>query len=87
MKSEYRRPGLNSNPLVESIKPEWVKDLSLGIGKNFSFYKSIQCYSLLQYNMLHSRQETTYTQAFQAKIGFYISGKHLMRKKREENSE
>lgn len=79
-------PSFNSSNQTETTGQEWVKGVSAGIGKNFSFYKSIQCYSLLQYNFLHSQQKTPYKQPLQAKIGFYINGKHLMRKKEEEKA-
>ena len=75
-------PRFNSKREVESSEQEWVKGLSVGVGKSYTFYKSLQGYSLVQYNVLHRHHKTPYTQPFQAKIGFYINGKHLLKWKK-----
>jgi hypothetical protein len=75
-------PHFNSKRELESTEQEWVKGLSVGIGKSYTFYKSLQGYSLVQYNVLHRHHKTPYTQPFQAKIGFYFNGKHLLKWKK-----
>jgi hypothetical protein len=77
-------PRFNSKREVESTEQEWVKGLSVGLGKRYTFYKSLQGYSMVQYNVLHRHHKTPYTQPFQAKIGFYINGKHLLKWKKEK---
>lgn len=64
----------------EVVEQEWVKGLSIGIGKSYTFYKSVKGFSLLQYNILHSNRKTPYAQPYQAKIGFYIKGKKIFKK-------
>ena len=77
-------PRFNSKREVESSEQEWVKGLSVGLGKSYTFYKSLQGYSLVQYNVLHRHHKTPYTQPFQAKVGFYLNGKHLLKWKKEK---
>jgi hypothetical protein len=77
-------PRFNNKREVESTEQEWVKGLSVGLGKRYTFYKSMQGYSMVQYNVLHRHHKTPYTQPFQAKIGFYINGKHLLKWKKEK---
>jgi hypothetical protein len=75
-------PRFNASHQVERIEQSWVKGFSAGIGKSYTFYKELKGYSLLQYNILHRYAETPYTQPIQAKIGFFINGKQLRKKKR-----
>lgn len=79
-------PRFNSKREIVSKDQEWVKGLSVGLGKSYTFYKSLQGYSLVQYNVLHRHNKTPYVQPFQAKIGFYLNGKHVLkfRNKREK---
>lgn len=74
-------PRPNSKPLAEQTHQQWIKGVSLGLGKSYTFYKSVQGYALVQYNLLHRSRKTPYTRALQAKIGFFINGKQLKRKK------
>lgn len=75
-------PRFNATQKVESTEQQWIKGLSVGLGKKYTFYKSLQGFSLVQYNVLHRQHKTPYTQPLQVKIGFYIVGKKL--RKQEE---
>ncbi|WP_146153654.1 hypothetical protein [Adhaeribacter arboris] len=74
-------PRLNSWQQAEIVEQRWVNGLSLGIGKSYTFYKKINGYALMQYNLLHQAGESPYLKPVQAKIGFYINGKYLTKSK------
>lgn len=69
---------------TEEVGQEWVKGLSVGVGKTYTFYKRIKGYGLVQYNLLHERGETPYLQPLQTKIGFFLYGSDLQRKTEKE---
>lgn len=77
-------PRFNASRQVESTEQRWIKGFSPGIGKSYSFYKKLKGYTLLQFNFLHRHHQTPYTQPVQAKIGFYLYGKDLQRKKKKK---
>lgn len=76
-------PRYNATQQVEMTEQNWIKGLSIGVGKRYSFYKQLKGYSLIQYNLLHRHHRTPYIQPIQAKIGFYINGKYLQRKEKK----
>jgi hypothetical protein len=80
-------PRFNASRQVESTEQRWVMGLSPGIGKSYSVYKKLRGFTLLQFNFLHRYHETPYAQPVQAKIGFYLFGKDLQRKKKEKEEE
>lgn len=80
-------PRYNANQKVEMIEQNWIKGLSIGIGKSYTFYKQLKGYSLIQYNLLHRHHSTPYAQPVQVKIGFYINGKYLQRKEKKTREE
>ena len=74
-------PRVDAVTKVESVEQQWVKGLSVGVGKSYSFYKKVNGYSLLQYNLMHKQGESPYLRPLQVKIGFYINSQHLVKKK------
>ncbi|NDK57350.1 hypothetical protein [Pontibacter fetidus] len=68
-----------STPLnnLESSQNKWVKGFSLGLGKTYTFYKSVSGYALAQYNLLHQHNKTPYLHPFQASIGFFVMANQL----------
>lgn len=66
---------------LEMTEQEWVKGLSVGIGRTYKFYKKINGYGLMQYNLLYRHNETPYLRPVQAKIGFYINSSSLVKPK------
>lgn len=77
-------PRKNAITQAEEVRQEWVKGLSVGVGKTYTFYKSVMGYGLVQYNLLHQRGETPYLQPLQTKIGFFLYGSDLRRKAKQE---
>jgi len=75
------RPGAAGQ--AEGTEQEWVKGLSVGAGRHYTFYKQVKGYALLQYNLLHRHNRTPYLQPLQAKIGFYIYGNYLLKAKKQ----
>lgn len=74
------RPKTNV-PMQEEIIPrKWMDSFELGIGKRYTFYKVLKGYSLVQYSF-STGLEKTYDSAIQIKIGFYINGKYLLKKR------
>lgn len=65
----------------ETIAREWVKGLSVGAGKSYGFYKRINGYALVQYNLLRRPGETPYLQPLQARLGFYLFANALQKGK------
>ncbi|PRY02750.1 hypothetical protein CLV24_1473 [Pontibacter ummariensis] len=74
-------PSPDATGKVEQVEHEWVKGLSVGVGRNYTFFKQIQGFALMQYNLLHEQRKTPYLKPLQAKIGFYINGGSLRTKK------
>jgi len=74
-------PTIDAAGKVEQVGQEWVPGLSVGIGKNYTFYKTIQGFALMQYNLLHAHNRSPYLQPLQAKIGFFILGSSLRKMK------
>ncbi|AKD02123.1 hypothetical protein POKO110462_23035 [Pontibacter korlensis] len=79
-----RVPRQNSITQAEEVGQEWVKGLSVGVGKTYTFYKRVKGYGLVQYNLLHQRGKTPYLQPLQTKIGFFLYGSDLGRKEKKE---
>lgn len=77
-------PRINLATQSETVNQEWVKGLSVGVGKSYTFYKWVRGYGLVQYNLLHKHGQTPYLQPFQAKIGFYMLSGHLLRKSKKK---
>ncbi|HEY4650286.1 MAG TPA: hypothetical protein VIG72_02680 [Pontibacter sp.] len=69
---------------AEETRQAWVPGLSLGAGKTYTFYKAIQGYALVQYNLLHEHQRTPYLQPLQVRIGFFMLASHLGGKQQKE---
>ncbi|NEM97420.1 hypothetical protein [Pontibacter burrus] len=67
--------------LAEAQTQAWVPGLSLGAGKRYTFYKAIQGYALVEYNLLHEHGVTPYLQPLQARIGFFLLASQLGGKK------
>ncbi len=65
----------------EAREQDWVPGLLLGAGKRYTFYKAIQGYALMQYNLLHEHQKTPYLQPFHARIGFFLLARQLRGKR------
>ncbi len=76
-------PRTDATTQAETIGQEWVKGLSVGVGKSYALFKQVQGYALVQYNVLHQHDRTPYLHPLQAKVGLYINGKHLLRKKKK----
>ncbi|MBB6609973.1 hypothetical protein H7F15_02895 [Pontibacter sp. Tf4] len=70
-------PVVNTAGQVEQMHQTWVPGLSLGIGNKYTFYKDVQGYALVQYNLLHEHKKTPYLQPVQAKIGFFLFSSQL----------
>lgn len=80
LNSKVPRPDPANN--MESNSQQWIKGLSVGFGKTYTFYKKVNGYSLLQYNLMHKHGETPYLRPLNLKIGFYINANHLIKLKK-----
>ncbi|MCC9138776.1 hypothetical protein ACFSKU_08730 [Pontibacter silvestris] len=76
-------PRVNAAGQAEEADREWVKGLAVGAGKSFTLYGGVKACTVLQYNLLHERGKTPYLQPLQAKIGFFLYGDSLLKRKKK----
>ncbi|MBX0335569.1 hypothetical protein K3G39_20245 [Pontibacter sp. HSC-14F20] len=73
-------PVTRTDPLTqeETLGREWVPGLSAGLGKDYTLYKKLRGYALLQYNLLHEKGRTPFLHPLQARVGFFLYGSDLV---------
>lgn len=72
-----------TDPLTqeETIEREWVPGFSVGLGKDYTLYKKLMGYALLQYNLLHEQERTPYLHPLQSRVGFFLFGSDIVKPK------
>ncbi|MBF8961763.1 hypothetical protein I0P70_00780 [Pontibacter sp. FD36] len=74
-------PVTHTDPFTqeETLGREWVPGLSAGLGKDYTLYRKLRGYALLQYNLLHEQGRTPYLHPLQARVGFFLYGSDIFR--------
>lgn len=74
-------PVAQTDPLTQelTIEREWVPGLSAGLGKDYTLYRKLRGYALLQYNLLHEKDHTPYLHPLQARVGFFLYGSNILK--------
>ncbi|GGG19047.1 hypothetical protein [Pontibacter amylolyticus] len=63
----------------ETLGRVWVPGLLVGLGKDYTLYKKLRGYALLQYNLLHEKSRTPYLHPLQARVGFFLFGSDIIK--------
>lgn len=74
-------PVTRTDPLTqeETLARGWVPGLSVGLGKDYTLYKKLRGYALLQYNLLHDKDRTPYLHPLQARVGFFLLSRDIVK--------
>ncbi|MDO6389571.1 hypothetical protein Q4E40_05500 [Pontibacter sp. BT731] len=74
-------PVTHTDPFAqeETSGREWVPGLSAGLGKDYTLYKKLRGYALLQYNLWHEKNKTPYLHPLQARVGFFLFGRDIVK--------